>query len=392
MGLLMQPKVAPISSLAILAAATGLLVMSCTGLRLGRSLYPREDDWPAFGRNASHSNAVTHQIGLPLSPAWQCDIAAGIANGAPILVDSMILGGTMRGDLYAIRLSDGKRLGWIGLGDAVHGSPVFDGNAVIVPLSNSRESLVSFDLPNGTIRWKQSYGDIESSILLNDKRLFFGTTGGKFLCVESATGSRIWSFSLPSNSQMSGIRSSPAARKSTVVFGADDGVVYALDIKDGSVKWTYGAGAPIAAPPAIDSPGVVIGTIGGKVIALDLETGRLRWSVDVGSPVYAHALITPAVITIATTGGDLFGFSPSTGGRLWKTEIGSPMVAGPAAAGGTLFIGTLKREVLAVGIADGAILWKGTTEGRIKTSPVIGYGMVFFATDNQDILAYREAP
>lgn len=388
----MQSKPAQFSSVAILVATTGLLVASCTGLRLGRSLYPREDDWPAFGRTPSHSNSVTRQIGLPLSPAWQCDIAAGIANGAPILVDSMVLGGTMRGDLYAIRLSDGKRLGWIGLGDAVHGSPVFDGNAVIVPLSNSRESLVSFDLPTGIPRWRQSYGDVESSILLNEKRLFFGTTGGKLFCVESATGSMVWSFSLPPNSQMSGIRSAPAARRSTVVFGADDGVVYALNIKDGSVKWTYFAGAPIAAPPAIDSAGVIIGTIAGKVVALDFETGHLRWSVDVGSPVYAHALITPAVITIATTGGHLFGFSPSTGGRLWKTEIGSPMVAGPAAAGGTMFIGTLKREVFAVGIADGAVLWKGTTEGRIKTSPVIGYGMVFFATDNQEIVAYRGAP
>ena len=388
----MQTKLVPISSFAILAATMGLLVASCTGLRLGRSLYPREDDWPAFGRTPSHSNIVARRIDLPLSLAWQCDVAAGIANGAPLLVDSLILGGTMRGDLYAIRVSDGKRLGWIGLGDAIHGSPVFDGNAVIVPLSNSKESLISFDLPTGVPRWKQSYGDVESSILLNDKRLFFGTTVGKFFCVESATGSKLWSFSLPSNSQMSGIRSSPAVQRSTVVFGADDGAVYALNIKDGSVTWTFSAGAPIAASPAIDSTGVVIGTIAGEVLSLDFETGHLRWTVDVGSPVYAHALITPAVITVATTGGDLYGLSPLTGARLWKTEIGSPMVAGPAAAGGTLFIGTLKREVFAVGIADGAILWKGTTEGRIKTSPVIGYGMVFFATDNQEIVAYRGGP
>jgi len=387
----MTSRAALARRLAVFFAATALF-SGCTGIRLGRNLHLQTEDWPAFGRTAAHSNFVPRPINPPLSLAWQCDVSAGIANGAPIIVDSLLIVGTMRGELYAIRTSDGKQMGWVGLGDAVQGSPVANGNSVIVPLSNSKESIVSFDMPLGGFHWKQSYGDVETSLLLVDHRLFFGTTSGTFFCVEASTGQQLWSFALPSNTRWNGIRSSPAAWDSTVVFGADDGVLYALQAKNGVVKWAYPAGAPIAAPPAISSTGVVVGTIAGRVVALHPETGNLQWSVDAGSPVYGHVLITPEVIIVATTGGELLGLSPTTGAQLWNTKIGSPMVAGPAAAGRTLFIGTLKREIFAVNITDGTIAWKGTTEGRIKTSPVIGYGMVFFATDDRSILAYTGIP
>jgi len=384
MGLLRLTKVTSLFITAIVFA------YGCSGLRLDHPLRTRPEDWPTFGRTTSRSNTVNQLIIPPLSRVWDYDVSAGIANGAPIIADSLVIVGTLRGELYAIRLADGNRVGWISLGEAIHGTPVVEGGSgVIVPLSNSKESIVSYDMRNGVSLWKKACGDVETSLLLLENSVYFGTTNGIFYCIDGSNGSQRWTFPLPANTRWKGIRSTPAGVKSTVVFGADDGVLYALNATTGTPRWTYHTDSPIVAPPVIDSLHIVVGTVGGSVVALDPETGVLQWSSDVGSPVYAHALLLPRIVVITTTGGELLGLAPTTGTQLWKTTVGSPMVAGPAAAESTLFVGTLRKEFLAVRISDGTMLWKDTTDGRIKTSPVISNGMIVVATDNQTVLAYR---
>ncbi len=122
-------------------------------------LTPGENDWQTFGRTPLRSSAVASRIEPPLTPAWEYDLAAGTANGSPLVMDSLIFVGTMRGELHAVRLADGKRVGWVSLGEAVHGTVATDGSTIFVPLADSRESVVAFDLAEGRTRWQQSCGD-----------------------------------------------------------------------------------------------------------------------------------------------------------------------------------------------------------------------------------------
>jgi outer membrane protein assembly factor BamB len=390
MGLLTTPRRQLSRWLPALLACSVLLAAGCMGLRLVRPVQLQADDWPMFGRTPSRSAAVPERFTLPLQKVWEYDVSAGIDQGPPLVVDSMVFAGTMRGELYCLRLDDGTRLGWVGLGDAVHGSPVVDGNSIIVPLVNSTPSLLAYDLPRGRTRWKESYGSIETSLLLVDHRLYFGTTTGKFYCVDPATGIAIWSFSLPQNSRWFGIRSSPAAWGPAVLFGADDGVLYSLSGDSGSVRWTYQSDGPIVAPPAVDSAGVVVGTITGTVLSLDPASGQVQWTADANAPVYGNALLTPSSAVVATTGGTVLALARSTGKKLWELSTGGPVVAGPASADGVLFVGTLSREILAIDLSSGQLAWRDSTAGRIKTPPVIAHQTLLVATDDRTILAYRE--
>ncbi len=366
-----------------------LLAGGCGGLRLDRFLMPRPGDWQTFGHTPLHTSTVEAPVPLPLTLAWEYDLSAGTANGAPIIADSIVIAGTMRGELHAVRLTDGKKIGWVSLGDAIHGTPAISGSTVFVPLTNSRESVVAFDLTEGRPKWKQSCGDVETSLLLADGRLYGGTTEGSLFCLEPVSGAVHWVFSLPENRTRKGIRSSPAAWKSLVMFGADNGCLYALDAATGKVQWKYQADAPIVAPVAADSSLVVVGTTGGTVLALDPATGNERWQKNVGAPVYGHVLLREPVSVVVTTGGWVTCLATRNGEQLWKTETGAPMLAGPSAADGVAFVGTLHREFLALSLDDGKVLWKTATEGRIKTSPVISAGVVIVTTDDRSMLAFR---
>jgi eukaryotic-like serine/threonine-protein kinase len=52
-----------------------------------------------------------------------------------------------------------------------------------------------------------------------------------------------------------------------VVFGADDGRLYLLDMKDGALVWQYEIGQPIKTSPAVGAGLVLVGAEDGCVYA-----------------------------------------------------------------------------------------------------------------------------
>ena len=368
-----------------------LVIAGCGGLRMERYLFPRPDDWPTFARTAGHTASASGALSPPLTLAWTQDIAAGMGNGSPVVMDSIVFVGNLRGDLCALSVSTGKQIGSISLGEAIQGSPVIDGSVAFVPLSGSQQSITAFDLFQGKPRWKKNYGDVEVTPCLVAQRIFFGNTAGTFFCIERATGDARWKFALPDNATFKGIRSSPAADSGAIVFGGDDGRVYALDAETGAQRWTFDTGGPVLASPLIVSGSVFVGNRLGTFYALNLSSGLPAWQSRTGAPIYANAVPAGDIIIVGNLAGEAFGFRKSDGMQVWRTDLGGPINAGGAVAGGTVYIGTMKKLICGLNTGDGAITWKAETGGRIRTSPAAAFGRLFVATDEHDLLAFRGA-
>ena len=361
----------------------------CSGLCLERPLKVREDDWPTFGKTANHINATKQTINPPLTLEWENDITGGIGNGSPLIIDSLLLIGNLRGELYAIHVRTGKRVGYVNLGDAIQGSPVIDGSLAIVATSNSKESLVAFDLLDGKVRWKRSYGDIEVTPLLLNQKIFVATTTGVLYCVDRATGDLAWKFEIPENIRLKGIRSSPAGEGTTVVFGADDGAVYAFDAETGRQRWKFQTDAGVVAPPSVMDGTVYVGNLKGTLYALDLTSGRLGWKFESGSSIYANPTLVHGLVVFGTVGGTVFSLHARDVSTFWKNDLGSPINSGAVAAGSMIYVGTLKKLLFAVRLVDGSVAWKGEVTGRIKTTPAVADGRLFVATDERLVLSFR---
>lgn len=371
-------------------ALLSILVVGCGGLKLGRAISSGEWDWPTFARTIERTNATPEQLRPPLALKWEYDISAGMGNGSPLIIDSVVFVGNLRGELHAINRLTGKRLGWADFGEAIHGAPIFMTNIALIASSNTRASLVAYDLSDGTTRWRKEYGDIETSPLLHAQRVYFGNTAGTFFCVSRDKGETIWTFELPNNTRRKGIRSSPAADGSSVVFGADDGAVYALDMESGTLRWRFDAGAPVLAPVAMSDGRVFVGTLAGQFHALDASTGHRAWSATPGSPIYAAASIGNNAVIVGTASGDLTAWDPTDGRVKWTRNLDAVISAAGAIAGDILYIGTLKKRLHAINIHDGGILWEEVVPGRIKTSPAIARGTLVVATDERLVLAFEQ--
>ncbi len=368
---------------------TVLAFVSCSGLRLSYPLRNLESDVPTFTRNTARDNNTPAVPGPPLTVAWEQDVTAGFGNGAPLLVDSVLFVGNLRGELYAFSALSGKRLGWTTLGGAIHGSPVIDGNLSIVPIAGSRETLIAYDLVEGKIRWRQSIGDVHGSPLLLETRVFVGTTQGVLYCFSRADGERLWSYELPNNTTLKGIWSSPAGIDQTVIFGADDGGLYHLNARSGKLVWRLQTDGPIQASPTLHNGTVFVSTLGGTVYAVDRASGKTRWTFAAGSAIYGTLLVDSLTAVVGTTGGAVVALDTYTGMLVWRCDLDEPVNSGALGAGPYIYVGTLKKSFIALDRRTGTEVWRTIIGGRIKTTPIAGSGRVYVAGDDRVLLAFR---
>lgn len=392
MGFLMQRTFHRL--LAILLAT----IIGCSGLRLNGPLRTSEADWPTLAKTGLRQSAVNEPLTPPLVQIWEEDITGGIGSGSPLIVDTVLVIGNLRGELYAISIETGKRIGWVDIGEAIEGSPVIEGSIVYVAISNSNESLIAFDLTTGKPLWKRVHGDIEASLLLLQGKLYFGNTNGTFLCVSCESGNKVWQFDLPDNKRLKGIRSSAATDGKQIIFGSDDGNVYSLDATDGRKLWQFATGAPIKAAPSISGNVVTIGNTNGRLVCLDLLTGTLRWSVSLQTGIYASAVYagpdkvgTGGSVIVGTTGGKVVALHTSDGSALWETNVEGVVNSQAAVADNIVFVGTLTKMLFALNTGDGSIIWKQTLTGRVKSAPAIARGRLFVATDDRNVTAFGKA-
>ncbi len=382
-------RTAAASRVTIAALLIGVLA-GCGGLRLPYPLRDQEADIRTFNGNTLRNNDRQPISDPPLFLEWEQNLTAGFGEGAPLLVDSVLFLGNLRGELYAFDARTGKRYGWVGLGGAIHGAPVIDGNLAIVPLVGSRESLVAYDLLEGKTRWRQMLGDIHVSPLLLESRIFIANTAGTFYCVSREDGGELWRFDLPDNTTMKGIRSSPAGFDQSVLFGADDGFLYHLVASSGTLRWRFDAGAAVYAPAVIHQGDLFVGTLEGKILAIAMTTGTALWSYDAGGSIYGSALVDSALVIVGTTAGRVVAINRATGLLVWETDVRAPINSGIVGSGQYVYAGTLRKDLLALQRKTGEVVWRGTTGGRIKTTPIIGVGRIFVAGDNRILQAFRE--
>jgi outer membrane protein assembly factor BamB len=136
------------------------------------------------------------------------------------------------------------------------------------------------------------------------------------------------------------IRSTPLIADGTIIFGCDDGNLYALDEQSGKLQWKFRAGT------AINGSALAIGDIAyvtdadSTLYAVEVRSGKLKWVFRTGASLPLRG------------GWDFFASSPA----YWN---------------GMLFFGAGDGNVYAVNLRDGKRKWAFQTTGRVRSSPVI---------------------
>ena len=290
--------------------------------------------------------------------------AATLADNAA----SMFRGGPAR--LGSYDASDGPALAgvqWRVMTDGdVISSPVVLGQTVYVGSGDGK--LYALDRTSGATRWTHDAGNaIASSPAVGGGLVYFATRDGHVSAVDASSGARRWRIATgrdmpwPWGHESGDVyTSSPAYLNGTVVLGAGDGGVYALDARTGRQRWRAATGGRVRSSPAISDGSVFVGSADGRVYSFDLATGKERWHFDTEG-VQLHS--------------ENFGYDRRT------------VQSSPAVSNGTVFVGARDGFIYAISADSGHMRWRFDHKiSWVNTSPAVRDGIVYAGSSDAQFI------
>ncbi|GAC1524283.1 MAG: hypothetical protein NVS2B6_10770 [Thermoleophilaceae bacterium] len=304
--------------------------------------------WPLYGLTPDHLRDLDVRIRPPYRRRWVFR-AAGLLEFPPVIA---------RGILYQL-----------------------NGNAV----------LNAVDKETGALRWSRHIGLLSASTPAVGSGAVFATVlrraggGGRVIALSPKDGHVIWRRNLPSGSE-----SSPLLSQGTVYFGSQDGTIYALGARDGALRWTFRASGSVKASPTLRDGILYFGAYGGDVRAISARTGRLIWSAGTSGAVlgsgsfYATAAVAFGRVYVGNTDGRMYSFSARTGKLAWAHQTGNYVYASAAmldtpGLGPTAYVGSYDGTFYAFDARTGDVRWRYNAHGKISGSATIIGRIVYFA-------------
>ena len=199
--------------------------------------------------------------------------------------------------------------------------------------------LSAIDIHTGHSFWQRRIGSLSASTPAAVGDVVYatvlargdGVNKGEVLALSYSTGRTLWSRALPSPSE-----SSPLVADGCVFFGSQNGTVYALNAHDGDVIWIYHAAGSVKASPTLAGGILYFGDYSGHVQAIGESTGRRIW--DSGSEgalfgsgtFYSTAAVMYGRVFLGNTDGRIYAYDAFTGSLDWAVQTGAYVYASPA--------------------------------------------------------------
>lgn len=191
----------------------------------------------------------------------------------------------------------------------------------------------------------------------------------------------------------------------TLYVDSFDRRLYAIDVRNGHVRWSSAASNTLMSTPVIANNIVIVGSgengflrpddwasqvwgrpAGDDVRALAINSGKVLWIFHTPGEDMPSAAIDEGKVVFAN--GDLHAYSIDldTGSLVWQSDLpGVDSMASVTVSDGLAFVGTCRNaphtcETRALNIKDGRTVWEAPYGGN-DASPAVDHGIVFVHGD-----------
>jgi outer membrane protein assembly factor BamB len=254
--------------------------------------------------------------------------------------------------------------------------------------------VAAFDARSGTVLWRKALADMPSMPAVAGGNVLVLTTSqdgstGHLLALRASDALTAWdytaSFMLRRGDDLENGYSTAPVVSGNLVFVQGGGAQLAINLRDGSLAWQYGAEGFLETP-ALNQSGDTLclgisvassGSQSSRAVGLASATGQQRWSVDL--PVFASGcvpwgdtfLVNAGTLTAAS--GSILALRSQDGRSIWKTATGGQVDADGALAptvSDGLAVDYLPADahgaaaVDGVRASDGHIIWRQSFSGH----------------------------
>ncbi len=385
-------------------------------LMIAAPLAMAQNDWPQYGRDATHQSAVPTNQNSEFEPfleRWWNNVSISAKPGSPVAFDNIVYVGDADGNLHAFDRESGGPLWTVEVaGNAViEGAPAAGEEAVYVLARTG--SIYAFDPDDGspvTGFPLSTASPASGSVLFHSQQnLVIGAGGATIRSYIADTQEQKWTFSASGlfvGNATSGINcpggtivGTPVIFENLVFFGSTNKCFFALDNQAfGTIsatgnapnkpRWVFQADDSIQSSPAIDVQNrrVLFGDISGNMYSISVDNnGKVStatWKYteplvgNLPSEFRAGAAIVDDRAIVASRNGKVNALSLTNGAKLWTqaSDLGGEIVGTPAVADGKILVGTrtgTAGTMYMLNVTDGGIIDQRPALDKISATPII---------------------
>lgn len=238
-------------------------------------------------------------------------------------------------------------------------SPTIAGDAVYVSAwsatgdgtvgENPANGFYAFDLATGLVRWhvRVAHGAISSPAVVDDVVYIIDRLATVY-ALDAGTGQQLWSVTA------SGIAtSSPSVADGMVVVAIRgepktlDGSALAFHARNGMVAWRHAVMQPSS--PALSSGVVYVASQDGTLTALNLVDGSRRWSFQAAGALAAPTVVPGGAVYVGAADGSIHAVDVASGEERWRFTGQRAFLSSPTVVDGTAFSGDDGGTLYALG-------------------------------------------
>ncbi len=181
---------------------------------------------------------------------------------------------------------------------------------------------------------------------------------------------------------------SPLIHEGILYAGKNSGEMKAYQLDNGKMIWSKVDKGGYHAAPIIYKDHVIYGTDQGRVFARNTLTGKSKYQVDLDSAIETQGVLGKGRIFFQTRNHKLYCLDVETGKILWAYRRSVPFfttlqrASKPLVLDGRLYVGFADGTLAAFNIEDGVLIWENKlSEGSkfvdVDSTPVLFEGSLY---------------
>lgn len=360
------------------------LIISCTGrLALG----PEAGVGPGwitaasdFGRTSYRPDA---RLTAPLKELWKAQFVAGVAE-APVLRGEIAFVPLLNGEVVALSVSDGARLGRRKFSDGAIAGLSVAGRRLYVTAVPGRTSVLAYDLVRGRTLWKKRMGEVVGSPAVSTDRLLVTGLHGDISSLRGDDGEVVWE-----TRERAAVAAAGAVGSGFLVTGYRDGAVVCRQAESGRLVWKRDLRPEhLYSHPVICGDRVLVTSLAGSVHALNLREGTPVWIWKQDDPLYSSVSCDTTSVYVSSTSGKIYRLSLENGRVQWAFDTGELVNQEVAVSDTNIVAVTARGDIVVISKASGRDLWRARVKGRIIIPPVLHGGLLVVADDKKWVYGF----
>ncbi|MBK8534333.1 MAG: outer membrane protein assembly factor BamB [Candidatus Competibacteraceae bacterium] len=308
---------------------------------------------------ASHDGTVIAVDALSGQRLWQSATQLPISGGVGVSETGLVLVGTSKGQVVALRQADGQETWRTQVSSEVLASPRASGGVVVVR-----------------------------------------TIDGKFTGLDAGTGERRWIYAYTTPALSLRGSAPPLLTRDLIIAGLDTGKLLVLSLDKGLPVTEKTIAVPrgrteierlidIDSEPRIFGDTLYLVAYRGSIAAIDMRNGNLVWNRELSS--YAGLDVDDRQVYVSDDTDAVLALDRRNGGTLWKQpELTGRRLSAPAATGEYVVVGDFEGYLHWLSKDSGKIVGRVRATGKSIVAPPLAAGdLVFVQGQGGSLGAFR---